>query len=277
MIKLTEVHYTYPNGVHAIRGVSLSIESGCTCLLGHNGAGKTTLFRHLNGLLKPDRGVVEVAGLDTRASRTAALARWVGLAFQNPDTQLFKETVIDEIRFGAENGRRQTGSPAVLTDWATEIMDLKQVIHKNPYDLLLCVRKRVALASVIAMDTPVVVLDEPTGGQDAHGVDLIGNLVRKLLEQGKLVVISTHDIEFARRYGQKLVVLAAGEIVQSGSPDVVFANRELLRKAGVDAPAVAQLALALGADHGIATEVELLSWLRQHKPAFAAAQGGIDG
>jgi energy-coupling factor transport system ATP-binding protein len=270
MIKLNDIHYKYPNGVYAIRGITQTFEKGCIGLLGHNGAGKTTLFRHLNGLLKPTTGSVEVAGIDTRTTRPAQLAKWVGLSFQNPDSQLFKETVIEEIRFGAENGRCETASAAELTEWATAIMELEDVVHKNPYDLLLGVRKRVALASVIAMDTPVVVLDEPTGGQDAKGFALIGALVQNLLKKGKLVIVSTHDIEFARRYAQHLIILAGGEVVREGSPSVVFADRAGIRKAGVEAPVVTQLALALGADHGIVAEDEFVAWLKQNRSELAA-------
>ncbi len=132
MIELSGVEFSYPNGVQALRGIDLAFERGCTCLLGHNGAGKTTLFRHLNGLLRPTSGSVKIAGDDTRQARPAMLARSVGLAFQNPNSQLFKNTIIEEVRFGAENGRREAAGAEALTVWAIEAMGLRAVLDRNP-------------------------------------------------------------------------------------------------------------------------------------------------
>ena len=166
-----DVHYDYPTGVSAIRGVSLSLEEGCVCIVGQNGAGKTTFARHLNGLLRPTRGRVLVGGKDTREYRVAELAREVGLAFQNPDDQLFRSTVEEEVRFGPDNVGAGPEEAKRLVTSAIDLMGLEAVREKKPHDLGLSERKRVATASVIAMNTPVVVLDEPTGGQDAEGID----------------------------------------------------------------------------------------------------------
>lgn len=246
MISLHGVRFRYPNGVEALRGIDLQLESGCVCILGHNGAGKTTLFRHLNGLLKPNEGTVSVYGQETTGKRTAEMARFVALAFQNPDSQLFKESVVDEVRFGATNGRRESGTSDELVAWAMEIMELTDVAKKNPYDLLLGARKRVAVASVLAMDTPAVVLDEPTGGQDSRGVAIMSRLVGELLQRGKLVIVSSHDVEFAWKHADRLVVMDSGRIADQGVPSRVFRNVEMIGKAGVKAPAVIQVALAAG-------------------------------
>ena len=141
MIELSGVSFAYPDGVQALRGIDLSLGVGCTCLLGHNGAGKTTLFRHLNGLLRPTSGSVKVAGEDTTTTSPAALARSVGLAFQNPNAQLFKNTILEEVRFGADNGRRETASADEMAEWAIGAMGLTEVVERNPYDVLLGVRK----------------------------------------------------------------------------------------------------------------------------------------
>ena len=262
MIELSGVEFAYPSGVRALRGVDLALERGCTCLLGHNGAGKTTLFRHLNGLLRPTSGTVRIAGADTRTTRPAALARSVGLAFQNPSAQLFKNTILEEVRFGAENGRRDAAGAAEMTDWAIGTMGLKDVVDRNPYDVLLGMRKRVAVASVIAMDTPAVVLDEPTGGQDAEGVTLLGNLVEALLNRNKLVIVATHDIEFARRWADRIILMAEGRVLQDGPPEDVFGDTEALRRASVEAPAVTRLAAALGAERTILDADGLVDWLQ---------------
>ena len=262
MIELSGVEFRYPSGVVALRGVDLSLASGCTCLLGHNGAGKTTLFRHLNGLLVPTHGDVSVAGTNTRQARPAALARWVGLAFQNPNTQLFKNTIWEEVRFGAENGRHEIRSESELTDWAIEAMRLSEVVDRNPYDVQLAQRKRVAVASVVAMDTPAVVLDEPTGGQDAEGVTLFDQLVEELLNRDKLVIIATHDVEFAARHADRIVLMAGGTVLRDGPPEDVFGDAEALRRASVEAPVVTRLGAALGAERGLLGVEELLAWLQ---------------
>ena len=148
-----DVHYDYPTGVSAIRGVSLSLDEGCVCIVGQNGAGKTTFAKHLNGLLRPTRGRVLVRGKDTREYRVAELAREVGLAFQNPDDQLFRSTVEEEVRFGPDNvGVGPEESKRLVTS-AMELLGLEAVGGKKPHDLGVAERKRVATASVIAMNT----------------------------------------------------------------------------------------------------------------------------
>lgn len=262
MIELSGVDFVYPNGVAALRGIDLVLEQGCTCLLGHNGAGKTTLFRHFNGLLVPTIGRVVVTGVDTRETRPASLARSVGLVFQNPNAQLFKNTIAEEVRFGAENGRRDAAGPSAMAEWAIGMMGLSDVLNRNPYDVQLGMRKRVAVASVIAMDTPAVILDEPTGGQDASGVTLFDELIEELLSRNKLVIIATHDMEFARRHADRLVLMAEGEVVSDGPPATVFGDAAALSLAHVEAPAVTRLASRLGAERPILGVDDLVAWLR---------------
>ncbi|MFB6186434.1 MAG: ATP-binding cassette domain-containing protein, partial [Halobacteriaceae archaeon] len=164
-----DMEYAYEGEIEALSGISLSIGNGCTCIIGQNGAGKSTFAKHLNGLLKPTEGKVIINGKDTREYRVANLARDVGLSFQNPDNQLFHSSVEKEVRYGPKNLGYDEERIDELTDWAIDLMDLEDVRAKNPYDLGLARRKRVAVASVLAMDTDVVVLDEPTGGQDVKG------------------------------------------------------------------------------------------------------------
>jgi energy-coupling factor transport system ATP-binding protein len=152
-IVFEDVHFEYPTRVSAIRGVSLSLDEGCVCIVGQNGAGKTTFARHLNGLLKPTQGRVLVRGKDTRKYRVAELAREVGLAFQNPDDQLFRSTVEEEVRFGPENVGASPEEAKRLISSAMDLMGLEAVREKKPHDLGVPERKRVATASVIAMNT----------------------------------------------------------------------------------------------------------------------------
>ncbi|CAN5706180.1 MAG: ABC transporter ATP-binding protein [Rubrobacter sp.] len=254
-----DVHYDYPTGVSAIRGVSLSLDGGCVCIVGQNGAGKTTFAKHLNGLLRPTRGRVLVGGKDTREYRIAELAREVGLAFQNPDDQLFRSTVEEEVRFGPDNVGASPEEAKRLVTSAIDLMGLEAVREKKPHDLGLSERKRVATASVIAMNTPVVVLDEPTGGQDAEGIELLGHLVGHLVQQGKLVVVVTHDVKFAARHADRVIALHQGRVLLDDDPRTVFAREEALALTHVEPPAVTRLGKMLELDETLLSPEELLA------------------
>lgn len=252
------VHHTYSGGVPALRGVSLGLDRGCVCVIGQNGAGKTTLARHLNGLLLPTQGRVLVRGRDTREHRVAELAREVGLAFQNPDDQLFRSTVEEEVRFGPDNVGAGAEEARRMTDRALELMGLEAVREKKPHDLGFSERKRVATASVVAMNTPVVVLDEPTGGQDARGISLLGDLIRHLTGEGKLVIVITHDVRFAAEYADRVVALYRGQVLLDGDPGTVFARTEALARTHVEPPAVTRLGGLLNMNRTVLTATELL-------------------
>jgi energy-coupling factor transporter ATP-binding protein EcfA2 len=254
-----DVHYDYPTGVSAIRGVSLSLDEGCVCIVGQNGAGKTTFAKHLNGLLRPTRGRVLVRGKDTREYRVAELAREVGLAFQNPDDQLFRSTVEEEVRFGPDNVGAGPEEAKRMVAFAMDLMGLKAVPEKKPHDLGVPERKRVATASVIAMNTPVVVLDEPTGGQDAEGIELLGQLVGQLVQQGKLVVVVTHDVMFAARHADRVIALYQGRVLLDDDPRTVFGREETLARTHVEPPAVTRLGKLLGLDETLLSPEELLA------------------
>jgi energy-coupling factor transport system ATP-binding protein len=254
-----DVHYDYPTGVSAIRGVSLSLDEGCVCIVGQNGAGKTTFAKHLNGLLRPTRGRVLVRGKDTREYRVAELAREVGLAFQNPDDQLFRSTVEDEVRFGPDNVGASPEEAKRLVATAMDLMGLEAVREKKPHDLGVPERKRVATASVIAMNTPVVVLDEPTGGQDAEGIELLGQLVGQLVQQGKLVIVVTHDVKFAGRHADRVIAFHQGSVLLDDDPRTVFSREEALARTHVEAPAVTRLGKLLGLDETLLTPEEFLA------------------
>jgi energy-coupling factor transport system ATP-binding protein len=243
-IQLEEVEHVYDGGINALSGITLSMDAGCVAVLGHNGAGKTTLAKHLNGLLKPTSGRVLITGTDTRRTRVADLAAEVGLAFQNPDDQLFRSTVADELRFGPENLGYNDIEGRVTA--ALDQLNLTSVRETNTHELGRPVRKRVAVASVLAMDTPVVVLDEPTGGQDAAGVRAVGRAVERLVARDRLVVCVTHDVEFAKTHADRAIALADGAIVADGPPRAVFGDRDVLARTGLQAPIVTRVGHALG-------------------------------
>lgn len=245
-VVLEDVRHVYEGGVEALSGVSLEMSSGCVCLVGQNGAGKTTFVKHMNGLLEPSQGVVRIEGIDTREARVAELARHVGLSFQNPDDQLFHDTVDEEVRYGPENLGFDDEREDETVERAIERLDLENVRGRNPYDLGMPRRKRVAIASVLAMDTDTVVLDEPTGGQDAPGTALLGAAIERLVEAGKLVVVITHDVEFARQYADRVIALGQGEVLLDGTAREVFGRPDVLAETDVDPPTVTRIGHELG-------------------------------
>jgi energy-coupling factor transporter ATP-binding protein EcfA2 len=245
-IVLDDLHHRYPSGVEALRGVSFSLDEGCICLIGQNGAGKSTLVKHLNGLLDPTEGAAYVCSADTRKHSTAELAHKVGLSFQNPADQLFHSTVKEEVQYGPQNLDFAADEVAETTDQALDLLGLDERRDENPYHFGEPWRKRVVVASIVAMDTPVVILDEPTSGQDAPGYEQLGEAVETLVERGKLVIVITHDMDFVRKHADRTILLAEGRVIADGDTRDMLGDAETLARSNVHPPTITQLGLELG-------------------------------
>jgi energy-coupling factor transport system ATP-binding protein len=205
VIALEAVSHRYPDGTLALDGVSVSVGAGeAVAVTGPTGSGKSTLIRHLNGLLRPTAGRVLLEGEDIRGLRVAQLARRVGIAFQEPDRQLFCRTVRAEVAFGARDAATATG--------ALDLLGLAGVADRHPYDIGYSRRKLVAIAAVLAMDTPVVVLDEPTTGQDRAGVERLVALMGGLRARGRTLVVVSHDERFVRATCDRALRLVEGRL-----------------------------------------------------------------
>jgi len=208
VIALDAVSHRYPDGTLALDRVSLAVGRGeALALTGPTGSGKSTLVRHLNGLLRPTAGRVLLEGRDVRDLRVAQLARRVGVAFQEPDRQLFCRTVRAEVAFGARD--------AGAVEAALAAAGLGDAGDRHPYDLGYSRRKLVAIAAVLAMRTPVVVLDEPTTGQDRAGVELLAGLMTRLRAEGRTIVVVSHDESFVRRTCDRAARLVDGRVMSS--------------------------------------------------------------
>ena len=246
MIEVKNVYFTYPNGVEALRGVSLQIDKGeFVAIMGQNGAGKTTLVKHFNGLLKPTKGEVIVDGVNTKETSVATLARKVGYVFQNPDHQLFCETVEKEIAFALKNFGFDEELIKKRVDWALNLLGLTQYRESSPFMLSGGERKRLALASVLAWDPEVVILDEPTIGQDYAQKEKLRQFILQLRAQGKTIVIVTHDVEFVADCSPRVVLMANGRIVADGKAEEILTNPKLLAEASVVPPQVTQIFMEL--------------------------------
>jgi energy-coupling factor transporter ATP-binding protein EcfA2 len=256
--------YRYPTGVEALRGIDLDIAPGETvAVIGQNGSGKTTLVKHFNGLLRPSAGSVEVAGRDLADVPVHRTAATVGFVFQNPDDQLFSRTVERELHFGPRNLGLEPAQASSLVQAALEAVDLAGERGTNPYDLNVSERKLVALASVLAMDPAVLVLDEPTTGQDGPGVARVGQIVDGFHAAGGTVVAITHDMEFAARHFTRVIVMRQGEVIADGPPSSVLSHESagLLGTTGLTPPPAARIAGLLGLSGFPAGAAELLELL----------------
>jgi energy-coupling factor transport system ATP-binding protein len=222
-IELDEVSFSYPDGTEALRGVNLSLGPGeRLAIVGQNGSGKSTLVRQLDGLLRPTAGEVRIGGVPIGERHVAELARTVGIAFQNPDRQIFGRSVGAEVRFGARNlGLRGEELERRATN-ALARVGLDGAESTNPYDLGFSRRKLLGIASILAMQTPIVVLDEPTTGQDARGFDRVGTIVDDLSAEGRTVIAISHDMRFVAERFARVIVMRAGEVILDGSPETVF-------------------------------------------------------
>ena len=218
-VTLDRLGFRYPNGIEALRDVSLEVRAGeRVAIVGANGSGKTTLAKHLIGLLRPTSGRVLVDGVPTDDRTVQALAQTVGFAFQDPGDQLFERSVEREVGFGPRRLGRTGADVANLIDAALTMTGLPGERATNPYDLDRSVRKLVTLAGVLAMDPALLVLDEPTTGQDPEGVERVGRIVEAMAAAGRTVIAITHDPAFADRWFDRTVVMAAGRTVDRPRP-----------------------------------------------------------
>jgi energy-coupling factor transport system ATP-binding protein len=263
-IVVEDIGFTYPGGAEALCGVSLSIEPGeAAAIIGENGAGKTTLVKHFNGLLKPARGRVTVGDWDTREHTVAKMAARVGYVFQNPDDQIVERSVSEEVAFGPRKLGRPEAETVAAAAAALEMVNLANEAKTHPYDLTAPQRKLVTLASVLSMRTPVVIFDEPTMGQDARGVALIGSIIERLKGEGRTVIIITHDIDFCAAHFGRVVCMAGGLVLADGPAADVLARADLLASTNVEPPQLVRLAQALGLPGAPLTVEEFIATLRK--------------
>jgi cobalt transport protein ATP-binding subunit len=246
IIEVKDLHHRYPNGCHALRGVSMSIDQGeFIAIIGQNGSGKTTFVKHLNGLLRATTGTVHVAGRDVSKHKVSEMARVVGYCFQNPDHQIFCDTVYNEVAYGPRNLHL---SQAEIEERVIEALGAVGLLHlqaRMPRDLSKGQRQRLAVASVLSMRPEVLMVDEPTTGQDYRdGVDML-TLVQRLNQAGHTVLFITHDMPMVARFAQRVIVFRDGQLLLDGTTREVFGQADELRTTFLAPPQITSLAQAL--------------------------------
>jgi energy-coupling factor transporter ATP-binding protein EcfA2 len=247
VIEIRDLSFHYSSREdQALSGVTLDIVRGeWLAVLGVNGSGKSTLIKHLNGLLKPSHGTVHVAGQDTRARQVGELARTVAYLPQNPDHMIFGATVRQEVAYGPRQLGLQAASLERRVEETMTALGLLPFAEYPPAALGYGLRRQVSLASVLALHTPVLALDEPTVGLDRGLSGRLMDIVAERHRQGMTVIMITHDLRWAARYAQRVVVLYQGRIVARGTPHEVLADPERLAACGLDPLPVTALAQAL--------------------------------
>jgi energy-coupling factor transport system ATP-binding protein len=242
MIETEGLKFAYPGSQEVLRGIDLKINDGeFVAIMGENGAGKTTLVKTFNGLLIPTAGIVKVDGVDTHDSSVARLSKDVGLVFQNPDHQLFSETVREELAFSLRNFGYKEDTIDRRVASILETLDLTRYTQSSPFVLSGGERKRVALAAVLVWNPKHIILDEPTIGQDYQQKDRLRNFMIQLNAQGKTVIVITHDVEFVAECKPRIILLSRGLVIGDRTAEDILTDGALLDRASLTRPQIGAL------------------------------------
>ena len=248
MIRLEHVSFAYPDQRPSVKDISFHAEAGeFIAILGANGAGKTTTVRLIDGLLRPAEGRVLIHGADTATSPVSERARRVGFLFQNPDRQICKNTVREEILFGLKAVRGEEGEEFLKTRTEEVLKDFDFTGDEEPFSLSRGQRQRVALASILAVEPEVLILDEPTTGLDYRECCHIMDRIRRMNEEQQVTVIMVcHDMEVVLDYATRALVMAHGQLLADGPVTEIFRKDELMEEASILPPQMIGLAQRLG-------------------------------
>jgi energy-coupling factor transport system ATP-binding protein len=268
-IQVKNLSYRYPDGTQALTEINLEIAKGeFIALIGQNGSGKTTFSKCLNGLFKPSLGDVLVEGLNSRNSSIVQMVRRVGYVFQNPDHQLFNSNCWDEIAYGPRNILLPEAEVKERVEEAASVVGLSEMYFtEHPFFLTKGQRQRVAIASILALRPQVIIVDEPTTGQDAQQSYEIMDFLKNLNEQhGHTVIIITHDMPIVAQYARRVIVMGKGKLMADGPTAEVFKQAQVLAQTFLEPPQITQLAQLsgdLGYDPGTLSVQEMVEQTRR--------------
>ena len=244
IVAADKLSFTYPDGTAALKEVSFCIHHGeSVAVIGANGAGKSTLLQHLNGYLAPTSGQVRIGEAAVTRNSLAYVRRTVGMVFQNPDDQLFMPTVYDDVAFGPLNLGMSAADTAQRVKTALDSVDAGHLAGKPPYRLSAGEKKRVAIATVLAMDPAILVMDEPTSGLDPCARREVMGLLKAF---GHTKIITSHDLDMVAEVCQRVIVLREGEIRADGPLAAVFADVRLLAECRLEPPLSMQACVSCG-------------------------------
>lgn len=257
-ITFKEVEHTYsentPFSYHALKGIDLNIKTGSmTALIGHTGSGKSTLIQHINALLLPTSGEIKVDDILITATdkpeTLKPLRKKAGLVFQFPEYQLFEETILKDIIFGPKNFGVNEEEAIEIAKETLELVGLDEsYLEKSPFDLSGGQKRRVAIAGILAMNPDILILDEPTAGLDPQGAKEMLNLFQKINQQGKTVILVSHDMNQVLEYCDDVVVMNKGRVEKHVTVDELFRETEYLTSLSIDLPMITSFILELNAN-----------------------------
>ena len=242
MIIVKKLYHTYPGKIKALKNVSLKIGDGeFVCIMGENGAGKTTLVKHFNRLLNPTKGKIIIDGRDISEFSTATLSKKIGIVFQNPNNQLFSETVEKEIEFGLKNFGFSKKEIKERVDLVLKKLNLTHFIKNSPFELSEGEKKKIAIASVIAWDPSIIILDEPTIAQDHKQKKVLHKLIKDFMDKKKTIIMITHDVEFVAELCPRVILMSKGKIIADGPAEKILTSKDQVEKASLVIPQIGQV------------------------------------
>jgi len=249
VIRTEALVHTYLTGVTALKGVDLEIErNDIISIVGQNGSGKTTLVRHFNGLLRPSSGKVFVEGEDTTGKTVSSMSRKVGYVFQNPNHQIFCTTVLAELEVAPKNYKMNPEETKKNIDRVVELMHLEKILSTHPLTLDYTTKKIITIASVLVYNPSVLILDEPTGGLDQAGREMLSKIISIAHDEGQTMIIISHDMDYVAENSKRIIVMSDGLIINNDIPLRVFNDHESMSKAQIEPPQITQLDMALMTD-----------------------------
>ena len=237
ILQAKDLRFCYDSGAPALDGVSLDVYAGeRIAVLGPNGAGKSTFFLCLNGVLAPESGQILLDGKLVDRKARKKLCERAGIVFQNADDQIIASTVAAEVSFGPMNLRLPWDEVARRVDHALDYMELQAFRARPPHDLSGGEKKRVSIADILAMQSEILLFDEPAASLDPAGEERLERVLARLSDEGRTLLISTHDMDFAFRWATRAVVFCAGRVLADGTPQAVLADADVLRRAHLRRP-----------------------------------------
>ena len=245
IVSVRNLRYSYGGEREILKGINVDIEEGQrVAVIGTNGAGKSTFFLNLNGVLEADEGEIYFRGKKmTREKKDLMeLRRGIGIVFQDADNQIIATTVMGEVSFGPMNLRLPKEEVESRVNEALEYMNISDFKERAPHYLSGGEKKRVTIADIIAMHSEVMIFDEPTAALDPVNVIALEAVLDKLYRQGKTILVSTHDLDFAYRWAERIIVFCDGQIIADGVPEEVFRNEEVLKQANLKKPTMLEVA-----------------------------------
>jgi cobalt/nickel transport system ATP-binding protein len=237
ILKVEEIYYNYGNGNAALDGVSLDIYEGeKIAVIGSNGSGKSTFFLNIDGVLTPEHGKITYRDIAINKKNLKELRKNIGIVFQDADNQIIASTVKAEVAFGPMNLKLPKEEVLKRVDEALRYMNISELKERPPHYLSGGEKKRVSIADIIAMKSEIIIFDEPTAALDPLNALMLEEVLSKLEGEGKTMLISTHDVDFAYRWAERVLVFSKGKIIADGTPLEIFKDEKILKQANLKQP-----------------------------------------